>query len=114
MNLDEITRDCMSTLNRIFDELRAALLSTTNSSNSQEIRSLQEVVNAWQIRCKRSVAKVLPTAKSCTDCSHCWRAYVVEKPAVASPAEVIDPEIDPLFLTTSQREYLVFISLCRF
>ena len=103
MNLDEITRDYMSTLNRIFDELRGSLLSTTNSSSNQEIRSLQEVVNAWQIRCKRSVAKLLRKAKSCTDCSHCWRAYCVEKPGAATPAKVINPETDPLFLTTSQR-----------
>ena len=70
INLDEITRDSMSTLNRVFDDLR--LPSVNNTNFNQELSCLQESLNAWQIRCERSVAKVLRSAKACSDCFHCF------------------------------------------
>ena len=102
MKLDEITRESMSTLNRIFDDLRAFLLSA-NTNNNQKLRFLQECLNAWLIRCKRSVTKVFRSAKACSDCFHCWRACFVATVEVAVPALELGTENDPLFLTTSQR-----------
>ena len=43
MILDEIARDSMSTLNRLSDDIRAFLISATNTNINQELRSLRNV-----------------------------------------------------------------------
>ena len=95
----------MSAVNNVFDEFREFFLLNTNDSNVGDMRLLHEALNTWQ---KRSLARVMRTTKSLSGCVVCWQAGGLRQ----SELELVqkpegDQEIDSLFLTTSQRKYLI-------